>query len=104
MEERQPLPRAVVQFRKRMLYGLTPLCLFVAGYCLMASARVRHSHEFYTGLRWSVMAIGGIMAVTSYCWRHPKVCAVFVAVAMLFNPILEVHLSKGLWQAIDWPV
>jgi hypothetical protein len=118
MAENQPLRMAVVQFRRRLLYGLIPLCLFVAGYCITAglasggwhtnregepsyTAPVRHSRDFYTGLRWSVMVVGGIMGVTSYCWGHPKVCAVFGTVAALFNPILAIHLSKGMWEFID---
>jgi hypothetical protein len=118
MTQRQPLPTAVAQFRRRLLCGLIPLCLFVAGYCVTAglasggwrtnrdgepsySAPVHRSREFYTGLRWSVTVVGGIMAVTSYCWGHPRVCAVFGAVAALFNPILTIHLPKGTWEVID---
>src|SRR5687768_14027158 len=107
-----------MQSRKWMLFGLVPLCLFVAGYCLIAgsasggwhqnregepsySAPVRHSSEFYRGLRWSVMLVGGLMAITSYCWKRRKLSLVFGFVAALFNPIFPVHLAKQTWQVID---
>ena len=104
-----------MQFRKWMLFGLIPLCLFVAGYCFTAamssggshrnfngeevySAPVHHS---YRGLRWSVMLVGGIMAITSYCWKHRKVSLAFGFAAALFNPILPIHLAKDTWALID---
>jgi hypothetical protein len=107
-----------MQSRRRLLFGLIPLCLFVAGYCLIAglasggwhqnregepsyTAPVHHSAEFYKGLRWSVMLVGGIMAIASYCWKHRKASLVFGLVAAFFNPIIPIHLSKQTWQVID---
>lgn len=118
MKAKQSLPNRVVQFRRRLLFGMIPLCLFVAGYCGIAglgsggwhtnregepsySAPVHHSPEFYTGLRWSVMIVGGIMAVTGYCWKHRWVSGVFGLVAVLFNPIIPIHMNKDAWEVVD---
>ena len=118
MKEKQSLPKAVVQFRRRLLFCIIPLCLFVAGYFLAAglasggwhlnrdgepsySSPVHHSPEFYKGLRWSVMIVGGIVAVTGYCWQHRRVGLVFGLVAVLFNPIIAIHMSKDSWQVVD---
>ena len=108
-----------MQSRKWMLAGLIPLCLFVAGYCANAglasggwhldwvngepsySAPRHYSFEFYRGLRWSVMLVGGIMTITSYCWKHRKVSLAFGVAAALFNPIIPIHLSKEIWELID---
>jgi hypothetical protein len=106
------------QSREWILFGLIPLCLFVAGYCFIAditsggsrlnfhgepsySAPVHYSSEFYRGLRWSVMLVGGIMAITSYCWKHRRLSLVFGFVAALFNPIIPIHLPKETWEVID---
>jgi hypothetical protein len=118
MEDRKPLSKMVVRFRRRLLIGMIPLCLFVAGYCMIAgmasggshsnregeisySAPVQHSREFYTGLRWSVMIVGAIMAITSYCWKHQMASGVFGLVAVLFNPIIAIQIPKEAWQSID---
>ncbi len=119
MEEKEPLPDSVLQRRRALhFFGLMPLCLFVAGYCMCAgsasggwrtdregesyySPPVHYTSEFYTGLRWSVMVVGGGMATTSFCWKHPRVGAVFSLVAILFNPIIPIHLSKGTWEIMD---
>jgi hypothetical protein len=104
--------------RKWMFFGLIPLCLFVAGYCLIAglapgswhqnregepsySTPVHHSAEFYKGLRWSVMLVGGVMAITSYGWKRRRLSLVFGSVAVLFNPIIAIHLPKATWEVID---
>ena len=107
-----------MQFRKRLLIALIPLCLFVAGYSFIASqasggwhtnedgepsytSPVRHSREFYDGLRWSVFVIGGIMAIVSYCWDHPRFGTLFAAFAVLFNPLLRLHMQKESWEVFD---
>ena len=107
-----------MQSRKRMLFGLIPLCLFVAGYCLIAglasgawhqnregepsySTPVHHSAEFYKGLRWSVMIVGGVVGIASYCWKRRRLSVVFGSVAVLFNPIIPIHLPKQTWEVID---
>lgn len=118
MEEMQSLSKTVIHFRRRLLLGLIPLCLCVAGYCILAGLApggthinregepsytepVHHSPEFYTGLRWSVMIVGGIMAITGYRWKHRKFSGVFGLVAVLFNPIIAIHMPKDIWAFVD---
>lgn len=118
METNQSLTKAAVQSRRRLLFCMIPLCLFVAGYCMVAglasggwhrnrdgersySAPVHHSTEFYTGLRWSVMIVGAIMAITGWCWKHRRVSAVFGLAAVLFNPIIAIHMPKDAWEGVD---
>jgi len=47
------------------------------------------------------MIVGGIMAITSYYWKHRRLSLVFGCVAVLFNPIITIHLSKQAWEVID---
>jgi Family of unknown function (DUF6804) len=108
----------IMRFRKILLLCLTPLWLFAAGYCVTAgsasggwrlnregepsySAPVHYSRDFYTGLRWSVVIVGGTMAITSYYCRHRTLTLVFTSVAVLFNPIISIHMSKDAWEVID---
>src|SRR5262245_26300208 len=97
---------------KLILFGLIPLC-FIAGiasggwYVSWSDNEagyvkpVHYSFEFYKGLRWSVMLVGGIMAMISYCWKHRKLSLLFGFVAVLFNPVIPIHLPKDAWEAID---
>ncbi len=117
MEDKKPLSKSVVQFRRSLLIGLIPISLFVAGYCMTAglasgwhsnregessyTAPLHHSREFSTGLRWSVMIVGGIMAITGYCWKHQRVSVAFGLVAVLFNTIVPVHMPKQAWEVVD---
>ncbi|MEN9575718.1 MAG: hypothetical protein RL514_3573 [Verrucomicrobiota bacterium] len=47
------------------------------------------------------MLVGGVMAITSYCWKHRLLSLVFGSVAVLFNPLLAIHLPKQTWELID---
>ncbi len=47
------------------------------------------------------MIVGGIVAVAGYCWQHRRVSLVFGLVAVLFNPIIAIYMSKDSWQVID---
>jgi hypothetical protein len=118
MDGKQSLSKATIELRKRLTIAMIPLSLFVAGYCLVAaqasggsrptregefsySAPVHHSREFYTGLRWSVMTVGGLIAIIAYIWNRRSVTWVFGSVAVLFNPFVVLPLSKEVWELID---
>jgi hypothetical protein len=118
MGGRQTLTATSIRLRRALLCGLIPLCLFVAGYCIVAglasggwhanrdgepsySSPVHHAQEFYTALRWSVTIVGAVMAITAYLWKHRRVSAVFSISAVLFNPIVPVHVQKGTWEFFD---
>src|SRR5262249_24078607 len=65
------------------------------------SEPTHYSPEFYTGLRWSVIIVGGVMAVTSYCWNYRIHSIVFGSTCILFNPIIPIHMSKEWWAFFD---
>lgn len=58
-------------------------------------------YGYYQILRWVVCAcacFGGFIGMEKE--RHGWL-GTFVVVAILFNPILPIHLSREIWQPID---
>ncbi len=107
-----------IRLKRRFLIGFTPICLVVAGYCMLAglaaggwrrnregepsySPPTHYSWQFYESLRWSVFAIGITGAIAAFAWGHRRVGTAFALCALLFNPLVRVHLDKDVWQAID---
>ena len=41
------------------------------------------------------------IAYKAYGWGKTYAVWIFGAVAVLFNPLLPIHLSKEIWQPID---
>lgn len=68
---------------------------------LLVWALDRHPYAYYTLLRWVTCgsAVAGfIVAVqenlVAWCW-------IMGMVALLFNPIIPIHLTREIWQPID---
>ena len=60
-------------------------------------------YVYYTLLRVIVFFAALSLAYDIYN-RTSKValwCAAFIAVAILFNPLLPIHLARGIWAVID---
>lgn len=60
-----------------------------------------HPYGYYTFLRWAVTVAAIVVAATS--WKSPSqwVAWPFVAIAILFNPIAPVYMSRQSWRPID---
>ena len=83
-------------------FGKWPLVIPCAvATVMLISATGRHGYDFYTFLRWVVTAASIWAFVVAK--NHDKTWAVvaFAAVAVLFNPIIPVHLSRDIWRPID---
>ncbi len=61
----------------------------------------RHSYDYYTLLRWIVCASGGYLIYTAYDLRKTPWVWIFGGIAILFNPIIPIHLKKSTWASID---
>jgi len=55
---------------------------------------------YYTFLR-IVVCIAGVILGVAYFESKRLLSIVFVAVAILFNPILPIYLSREIWIPID---
>lgn len=58
-------------------------------------------YGYYQALRWVVCGIAIYIAVSAYRWDRKWATWIFVAVAVLFNPIVPIHLSREVWLPID---
>ena len=84
---------------KRLLTFSTLLRLIAAG--LLFWALDRHQIGYFTVLRWCVCAVAVFVAYLAYL--QGAVAWVWIAglIAVLFNPLLIVRLSRQTWMPID---
>jgi hypothetical protein len=74
----------------------------VAAVLLVFAATGRHPYNFYTALRWICCAVFVYSAFTARETNRVPWAWIFGVLAVLFNPILPVHLRRDTWQTIDW--
>lgn len=58
-------------------------------------------YGYYQLLRFVVCAVSVYVAYTAYNWQKIWAMWLFGVIALLFNPLLPIHLSRELWQPID---
>ncbi len=62
----------------------------------------RLPYGYYTFLRWVVSATALFSVWAAHECKRKSWVFVMGGIAILFNPIIPVHLSKGAWVAIDF--
>ncbi len=73
--------------------------LIVAGILLGALADLPYG--YYQMLRWVTCGISAYITVKSYQWETAWATWLFAAIAILFNPLIPIELSKPIWRPID---
>jgi len=73
--------------------------LIIAIMLLVAVAPLPYG--YYQLLRWFTCAVAAFIVVKSYQWKKTWAVWLFGAIAVLFNPIFPIHLTKEIWQPID---
>ena len=61
-------------------------------------------YGFYMGLRWLIAAASIFLAWKEYELSETRVSTyvvVFGAIALVYNPIMPLHLSKSLWVVLN---
>jgi len=58
-------------------------------------------YGYYQLLRWVVCGVAVYIAYKAYRWGKPWATWVFGFIAVLFNPILPVHLTREIWRPIN---
>jgi hypothetical protein len=58
-------------------------------------------YGYFTLLRWVVCTIAVVFAVYAYKVQRAWASWVFGALAILFNPLVPVHLSRKTWPPVD---
>ena len=58
-------------------------------------------YGYYQLLRFVVCVVSIYVAVMAYNWQKVWVTCLFGFIAVLFNPLISIHLSRELWKPID---
>jgi hypothetical protein len=61
----------------------------------------KHPYSFYTVLRWVCCVVFAYSTFIALHTNRDKWIGVFGILAVVFNPIVPVHLQRGTWQVID---
>lgn len=59
------------------------------------------AYAYYELLRWIVCCGAVFIAVMTYRWNKIWATCLFGLIAVLFNPLSPIHLTKQIWQPID---
>lgn len=51
--------------------------------------------------RWVTCGVATFISFEAYKWKKYWATGLFGLIAVLFNPIMPVHLAKAIWQPID---
>jgi hypothetical protein len=73
----------------------------VAAAVLLLIALGQHPYGYYTFLRWAVTAAAVVVASVAWKSTMQWVTWPFVAIAILFNPIAPIYLTRQHWRPVD---
>jgi len=59
-------------------------------------------YGYYQLLRFVVCPVSAYVAYLAYNWHKLWATWLFGFIAILFNPLIPIHLSRELWQPIDF--
>ena len=73
----------------------------LAAAIFLAVAIGRWPYGYYTLTRWVTCAVAVFVAYSAYDWEKIWAVWCFGFIAILFNPIAPIHLSREIWQPLD---
>ena len=91
--------RAQGSVTERSHVGFTLVRLGAAGLLLVAVGK--NPYDSYTIMRWIVCGVCGYVALVEFGRKRSIWAWLFVVVAVAFNPIVPVRLSRETWAPID---
>ena len=68
---------------------------------LLLAALADWPYGYYQLLRLVVCGTGAYVAWVLYHSKYPWATWLFVFIAILFNPLAPIHLSRATWQPVD---
>ncbi len=68
---------------------------------MLLFALIDNPYGYYQILRWVVMLSAGYTAFILYERKDEAWTWIFVGIAILFNPIIPIYLSREIWSVID---
>jgi len=83
--------------------GYRNIAMVISVFMLLLAV-LRLPYGYYVFLRWAVSATALFSAWVAYECKRKFWVFVMGGIAILFNPIIPIHLLKGTWIAIDFIV
>ena len=68
---------------------------------LLFSCLLAMPYTYYQLVRFLGLLGFGVLAITNYKKENHIIAFVYVALALLFQPILKVNLGRDLWNLVD---
>lgn len=68
---------------------------------MLLGALVRWPYDYYQLLRWVTCGAAVCIAFLGYGWQKKWALVLFGVIAVLFNPLIPIHLTREIWQPID---
>jgi hypothetical protein len=68
---------------------------------MLLGTLARWPYGYYQLLRFVVCGVSVYIAFVAYGWKKLWATWLFGFIAVLFNPLIPIHLSRELWQPID---
>lgn len=68
---------------------------------MLLGALGRWPYGYYQLLRWVTCAAAVFVAFVAYDWQKKWATVLFGFIAVLFNPLIPIHLTRELWQPTD---
>lgn len=68
---------------------------------MLLGALAHWPYGFYKLLRWVTCGSAAFVAFSAYSWQRIWAVGLFGVIALLFNPLIPIHLSREIWQPID---
>jgi heme/copper-type cytochrome/quinol oxidase subunit 4 len=69
---------------------------------MLFGALGRWPYGYYQLLRFVVCGVSVYVAFMAYNWQKIWAVWLFGFIAFLFNPLIPMHISRELWQPIDF--
>lgn len=73
--------------------------LIACGLLLLAIASLPYG--YYKFLRIAITIIAGLSAFSVFEKENKLLFIIFLAIAILFNPVIPIHFDKDTWTPID---
>ncbi len=88
---------------KRNIYEKFPLFVpgLVGSTMLLIAVLPIEEYAYYRILRWAICIIAAFTAYKSYEAKKHFWVFSSIAIAILFNPLIPIHLDKEIWMIID---
>ena len=68
---------------------------------LLFWAMARHPYGYYTFLRWVTCIVAGYTVYLAANQKKIPWACVLAAIAVLFNPLVPIHLGRDTWTILD---